>query len=134
MKVSKDAQQLARKLHHACITEDGSLDEAMVRKCAKFLIEKKPRNYLQALTHFRKLIAIEVKNRHAIIESAIELSSEETGQLLKSLEDRYGKVTHETHVNPELIGGVKVRIGSDVWDASVKGRLDQISRKLAGRF
>jgi len=39
-------------------------------------------------------------------------------------------VAVEFHVNPALIGGVRVRIGSDVWDGSVSGRLRELSAAL----
>jgi F-type H+-transporting ATPase subunit delta len=48
------------------------------------------------------------------------------------LKARYGDdVTSEFKVVPELLGGMRVRVGSDIWDGSVKTRLDQLSQAFS---
>jgi F-type H+-transporting ATPase subunit delta len=46
---------------------------------------------------------------------------------LASLTGKYGEgLTSEFKVNPDLIGGVRVHVGSDVYDGSVRGRLARL--------
>ena len=52
-------------------------------------------------------------------------------QLVALLSTRYRKkINPSVDVDPELIGGVKVQVGDKVWDASVRGRLQQMAVTL----
>lgn len=65
----------------------------------------------------------------AQVSSAYPLTDEQLGEIVATLESRFGrKVQAQVTVEPELIGGVSIRIGDEVMDASVRGKL----AKLAG--
>jgi|SRR5690606_36233090 len=65
----------------------------------------------------------------AQVASAYPLANEQLGEIVATLESRFGrKVQATVTVEPELIGGVSIRIGDEVMDASVRGKL----AKLAG--
>lgn len=67
----------------------------------------------------------------ASVDSAFPLSDQQVASLVANLERHTGrKVQATVVVAPELIGGVKVRIGDDVWDASVRGQLDHMATAL----
>ena len=67
----------------------------------------------------------------ASVESAFPLTDEQLSLLLKRLEKHTGhKVKANVHVAPALIGGVKVQIGDEVWDASVRGQIDGMAGAL----
>jgi F-type H+-transporting ATPase subunit delta len=67
----------------------------------------------------------------ASVESAFPLTDEQLRVLLQRLEKRTGhKVKASVQVAPELIGGVKVQIGDEVWDASVRGQIDGMAGAL----
>ena len=69
----------------------------------------------------------------AIVESATSLSIEQTTRLTAALTKIYGRpVSVHVLVQPELHGGIKVRVGDEVIDGSVAGRLDELRRRLAG--
>jgi len=94
-------------------------------------MEKKPRHYIDLLENYKRLIRLEVEKRHARIESATELSSDTNTRITKNLQKKYGKdVTTEFVVNPELLGGMRIRVGSDVWDGSVRNRLERLQQQL----
>jgi F-type H+-transporting ATPase subunit delta len=66
------------------------------------------------------------------VESAERLSDDIKDGVLKDLKARYGDdVTSEFKVVPDLLGGMRVRVGSDIWDGSVKTRLDQLSQAFS---
>ena len=68
----------------------------------------------------------------ATIESAYPLEQTQLGALVTKLEKRTGrKIQPSVSVVPALIGGVKIQIGDDVWDASVRGQLDGMASALA---
>ncbi len=89
------------------------------------MIEKKPRNYIAVLDALQA--PAPPRNREAdapLIESATELTPEAARQIVESLKRKYGAdLTTEFVVNPELLGGMRIRVGSDVWDSSVRNRL-----------
>lgn len=131
MKISKDALRHARALFRTCI-KDGRLDIARVKEIVKRVGEEKPRGYLKILTAFQRLIRLEVEKRHAVIESAVELSPEVKNDVLTHLKSRYGDdVTSDFKIVPGLLGGMRVRVGSDIWDGSVKARLDRLSQAFS---
>ncbi len=131
MKGSKDALRHARALFQTCV-KDGKLDHDRVKSIVKRVGEEKPRGYLAILTAFQRLIRLELEKRHAVIESAVELTQDLKDDVLKNLKARYSDdVTSEFKVVPDLLGGMRVRVGSDIWDGSVKARLDRLSQAIA---
>lgn len=130
MKISKDSRRLSRNLVRASFV-DGALDRAKINALVQSIIEKKPRNYIQLLENYQRLLRLEVEKRRATIESASELDPEVGRQIVAGLERKYGPgLTTEFVVNPALLGGVRVRVGSDVWDSSVRNRLERLQQKL----
>jgi F-type H+-transporting ATPase subunit delta len=68
----------------------------------------------------------------ATIESAYPLEQTQLGALVAKLEKRTGrKIQPSVAVVPTLIGGVKIQIGDDVWDGSVRGELERMASVLA---
>jgi len=67
----------------------------------------------------------------ASVESAFPLNDEQLKILMQRLEQRTNhKVKANVRIAPELIGGVKVQIGDEVWDASVRGQIDGMAGAL----
>ena len=74
---------------------------------------------------------LEIDKRRARVESASELSPEASRQLLDNLKRKYGQdLIAEFTVKPELLGGMRIRVGSDVWDATVRNRLERLQQQL----
>ena len=50
---------------------------------------------------------------------------------MANLKKKYGKeVATEFLVNPQLLGGMRIRVGSDVWDGTVRNRLERLQQEL----
>src|ERR1041385_1030592 len=112
MKLSKEARRLSRDLFRASFS-DNRLDEGKVRIISQKIADSKPRHYLDILKDYQRLIRLEVEKRHALVESAADLDESTRGQLESSLRAKYGSdLTTEFKVAPELIGGLRVKIGS----------------------
>jgi F-type H+-transporting ATPase subunit delta len=131
MKLNKESRKLSRQLFRDSFT-DGALDGAKVRKVTDLITQAKPRQYIGVLKEFARLIRLETAKRHAIIESAADLEAAEKSAITRTIHAKYGAdVTTEYKTNPALIGGLRIQVGSDVVDASVRSRLDRLANDLA---
>lgn len=80
---------------------------------------------------FEQLKAAEESTVEANIESAFEMDAAQLNELVASLEARFKrKVAARVTQNADLIGGVKITIGDDVIDASVRGKLGALATSL----
>lgn len=123
MKVSKQARVEARRLFRECVV-NGKLDEARVREVVRLVAEQKPRGYLGILTQFEKLVKLEETRRTAIIESATALSPDYQSKVQADLAKVYGDgLIFNFKQNAALLGGLRIKVGGDVYDGSVEGRL-----------
>jgi F-type H+-transporting ATPase subunit delta len=130
MKINKETRRFSKELLRASFT-DGQLDSGRISSLLKSLIEKKPRHYIQVLEAYQRLLRLEVEKRTATIETATELSADAGQQIVDNLKRRYGNdLTARFAVNPELLGGMRIRVGSDVWDSSVRNRLQRLQQQL----
>jgi F-type H+-transporting ATPase subunit delta len=130
MKISKEIRRQARELLRASFT-DGQLDRGKIESLIQSLVEKKPRRYLAVLENYKRLLRLEIEKRHARIESATELSPEISSEIISKLQRKYGQdLTTEFLVKPELLGGLRIHIGSDVWDGTVHNRLQRLEQNL----
>jgi F-type H+-transporting ATPase subunit delta len=130
MKVNKEIRQHSRELLRASFT-DGQLDRGRIASLVQSWIAKKPRNYIKVLENYKRLLRLELEKRQARIESASELSPKSSSEIVANLKQKYGKeLTAEFVVNEDLIGGMRIRVGSDVWDGSVRERLQRLQQQL----
>jgi len=80
---------------------------------------------------FARLVAEAEGIVHAQLTTAVELSDDEAGKLLQQIEQASGRKVEATRtVDPDLIGGIVLQVGSHRLDASVRGRLDRLRRQL----
>jgi F-type H+-transporting ATPase subunit delta len=130
MKINKEIRQISRQTLRASFT-DGQLDRGKIASLIQSLIAKKPRRYIDILQNYKRLLRLEIEKRHAAIESASELSPQTLSKILAKLKKKYGDdLTADFVVDPTLLGGMRVRVGSDVWDGSVRNRLQRLQQQL----
>jgi F-type H+-transporting ATPase subunit delta len=130
MKINKEIRRLSREMLRASFT-DGQLDPGRIASLVDSLMERKPRHYIEILKNYRRLLRLELEKRRARIETASELDSTTSSELLTNLKRKYGSdLTTEFVVNPDLLGGMRIRVGSDVWDGTVRNRLERLQQEL----
>jgi F-type H+-transporting ATPase subunit delta len=101
-----------------------ALDENRARQAVAGVIQKRPRGYIAILSHFERLIRLEVARRTAIIESATALAPQAQVEIQNDLARQYGAgLAFQFTQNPALIGGLRIQVGGDVYNGSVQGRL-----------
>lgn len=128
MKITKEAQAQARRLMRLCIGPDGLLQEDTVRHVAATIEKEKPRNYLGILSALTELVRLEVARHTATITSALPLTDAEKQAIEAKLNARTPGLRYIWQVEPELIGGLTIKVGDDVTDASIRSRIDRLSR------
>jgi len=132
MQIPKEARRKARELFDATLDHSGRPDAAKTLALTDLLVKAAPRHTLQILKEFTRLIRLEMAKHHATIESAVALDDVSYRAIVHTLQQRDGgEITFETKVDTALIGGARIRLGSEVWDASVRSRLQNLSQSLA---
>lgn len=130
MKISKQARRDAKQLFRSCQL-NGVLDEARVRQVLQQVVARKPRGYVSILSHFHRLVKLEIARRTAKVEGAVPLTPALQQSVQVNLTRLYGAgLTVAFAQNPALIGGLRVQVGSDVYDGSVQARLAALGEKF----
>jgi F-type H+-transporting ATPase subunit delta len=130
MKINKEIRRLSREMLRASFT-DRQLDPGRITSLVDSLIARKPRNSVEILQNYRRLLRLELEKRRARVETASEVNPETSSKLIANLKQKYGNdLTTEFAVNPQLLGGMRIRVGSDVWDGTVHNRLERLQQQL----
>lgn len=130
MTKSKRIKRAARSLFRLCVT-NGGVDEDRARRIAHRLAASERRTALPLLSDFVRLVRLERSRRSALVESAAPLPDAIQDRVRLDLARLYGAgVSARFEANPALIGGMRVMVGSDVYDGSVRARLAALERRL----
>lgn len=130
MKISREARKQAKAMFLASL-KAGKPDALLVRNAAKKLLDARPRGYLAVLKEYHRRIRLELSKRHAVIESATELDALTRYHIEHDLKAKHGTdTTFEYRINPALIAGFRARVGNDLLDGTVRGRLDRLASEL----
>ena len=96
------------------------------------IVAARPDRAVPEIARQFRVLANEVAgSSDAVIQSAFPIGQAELSELIATLEKRFGrKLEAKVQVTPELIGGVRVAVGDEVLDTSVKARLEQMKSAL----
>jgi F-type H+-transporting ATPase subunit delta len=108
--------------------------DELLRNFLLLLADKGRSGQLEEIAReFDRLVAEHEGVISAELTTAVELSDDDEQRLLKQIEQASGRKVEATrNVDPELIGGIVLQVGSHRLDASVRGRLERLRRSLAG--
>jgi F-type H+-transporting ATPase subunit delta len=109
--------------------------DELVRNFVRLVTEKgRPGELVEMNAELEGLVARE-QNRLAVdLTTAYELSDDEARSIVDKIERASGRTVEATRsVDPGLIGGIVLRVGSFLADGSVRGRLDRLRQELATR-
>lgn len=131
MKAKRHTRREARQLFRLCM-ENGRLNAARVRAVTRRIIERKYRGYVELLWQLHRFVKLECDQHTAEITSASPLQKDLRDRITNQLERLYGSGLESRFVQmPELIGGVRVVVGNDVYDDSVRYRLAELQRSFS---
>ncbi len=139
----KDSADLRRLLTSPAFTaEDKSTGLNAVAKKAKFnavtikflgllAANRRSSDLMSAIVAFERLSAAQRGVVSAEVVSAVPLSAAQSKGVAQALRTALGKEPEiSTHVDPSILGGLKVRVGSRLFDASLKSKLDSLKFAL----
>jgi ATP synthase F1 delta subunit len=127
MKIPKQAQRQANSLFNAC-SVNGVPDFQKALQAIDLLLEKRPRGWRQIVEHLKKRIRLEADKRAVLVQSAAPLDEAQQAEITRSIRERNPDRPLEFNfaVVPELLGGLRVQIGWQVLDASIRSRLESL--------
>ena len=130
MKSRKKIRREARQLLRLCRT-NGSLDENRVRRVVEGILESHRRGHLALANQFEREVRLDQMKHTADVKSATPLSPELEANVRNNLVHTYGPAIETTFTqDPELIGGMRIRVGDDVYDGSIKARLAALAQRF----
>jgi len=130
MKATKQARRQATQLFRVCVVS-GLLDENRARQVLQQIIAAKPRGYLGTLSYFQRLVKLDLARHTAKVESALALPPDLRASVQAGLARVHGPGLSTSFAEDSaLIGGMRIRVGSDVYDGSVQGRLAALKQSF----
>ncbi len=127
---NRRARREARRLYRACMV-DGLVDEGRARRVVDAVARSRRRGSLAILSQFLRLVRLDRARHSAVVESAVPLTLDLRASVESRIASVYGPgVSTSFADNPELIGGMRVKVGSDVYDGSVRTALLTLEERL----
>ena len=130
MKTTRRARRAARRLIRLCLVH-ARLDSGRVSDVARRLAASRRRGALAILAHFHRLVRLDRDRHTAVVESAWPLPNDVRRDVQAGLARKYGPgLDTKFEQDLDLIGGIRIRVGSDVYDGSVRARLVALEARL----
>jgi F-type H+-transporting ATPase subunit delta len=130
MKTRRRERQEAKELFRLCLV-NGLLDETRVRRVVQRLVADGHHDSPAILSHFARLVKLDLAGHTATIESATPLPADEKAAIEADLARRHGPGLVTAFADrPALIGGLRIQVGCDVYDGSVLARLATLQRSF----
>jgi F-type H+-transporting ATPase subunit delta len=110
----------------------GDADE-LVRNFVRLVAEKGRAGEIPEISAEFEALVARAQNRLAVeLTTAHELSDDEATSIVQAIEKASGRTVEATRtVDPGLIGGIVLQVGSHRADGSVRGRLERLRHELA---
>jgi len=130
MTTNRKTRIAARRLFRQCLAA-GVLDERRAHLAVQRIADDGRRGSLGILWEFLRLVRLDSARHTAVVETAVPLADELRDGVRARLTGVYGKGLKTSFaLNPALIGGMRVRVGSDVFDGSVRARLAALEARF----
>ena len=123
MKRIWQAKRDAKELFRLCFVS-GLLDEDRVRQVVERVSKSRNRNRLNVLAQLRRLVELDRARHTATVECATPLTPAMQASVQSEISHRYGPGLMSSFIDsPALMGGVRIKVGSDLYDGSLQARL-----------
>tara|TARA_A100001037_G_C15078799_1_gene603155 strand:+ start:624 stop:1019 length:396 start_codon:yes stop_codon:yes gene_type:complete len=130
MAADKQLRDLAKKLVDLSL-EDGEVSASRVGEVLQSLSANPPRNYKPLLRLYQRYIGREIASYTARIEHAGPISDSITGSIQAFLEKETGrKIQVQSRENPDLVAGLRVTLGDDIYEDSAAFRLKPLAESI----
>ncbi len=127
MAADKQTKLLAKQLFKLSVV-NGVVSPEQVAGVLGWIEKTSPRQPVALLKAYHHRIATELAKSRAEVEHAGPVSDATLKQIEAAMTKRYARpVTATAKANPKLLAGLRVRVGSDVYESSVAGQLAKLS-------
>ncbi|MBT2232867.1 F0F1 ATP synthase subunit delta [Nonomuraea sp. NEAU-A123] len=104
-----------------------------LRLITQLVVHPRGRSLEAGLEELGRLVAQQRQRLVATVRSAVELTEEQKRRITTWLRTSYGRDVHiNVEVDPRVLGGFSVRIGDEIIDTTIVGRIEEVRRRLAG--
>ncbi|MFG1702892.1 F0F1 ATP synthase subunit delta [Nonomuraea sp. M3C6] len=111
----------------------GKVAPTSLRLITQVAVHPRGRSLETGLEEFGQLVAQQRQRLVAVVRSAVELSEGQKQRLAAWLSASYGRDVHlNVEVDKRVLGGFSVRIGDEIIDTTIVGRIEEVRRRLAG--
>lgn len=131
MKFDKKSVRLVKKLLSLSKDDDGRVTESGVGQVIEALRRSRPRHHNRILKIYLKHIRREIAAQKAIVVAPAPLRPETLKRIETKFTSLHGRKIDAIFENDSsLIAGVCVRVGDDLYDASLAGRLKHFAKQV----
>ncbi|MCR4306095.1 MAG: F0F1 ATP synthase subunit delta [Candidatus Daviesbacteria bacterium] len=131
MKIKKQLQKTVNKLVDLSFKE-GRMLETEVTRSIKILKTLSKSEAIQALSEYLKSLKRKEREHTLYIEATIPLSTIQINKVKKIVEKEKKITKVLVNINPDILGGFKLRIGDEIWDESIQGKIQQVKEAIGG--
>ena len=126
----KQIKQQANQLFRFCLV-DGAVDDSRAHVAVNCILRDRRRGYRMLLKNFMRLLRLDCATHTADVESAVPLATDLRTEIEARIQHAYGRrVRVLFRQNAGLIGGMRMTIGSDVYDGSIQFRLAALEKSF----
>jgi F-type H+-transporting ATPase subunit delta len=130
MRADKKTKALAKQLFKLSVV-NGAVSPEQVAGVLGYVEKTAPRNSLGLLKLYRQTIVTELAKSRALVEHAGPISDGTLRLIEGAMTQKYKRqVTATAKPNARLLAGVRIRIGSDVYESTVAGQLATLSNTV----
>lgn len=112
--------------------KDGRMLEPQVIKSIKALKSLPRYEAIHALSEYLKGIRRKEREHTLYIETTVSLSPAQIKKAKKLAEKKTEITKVLMSINPEILGGFRLRIGDEIWDESILGKINQVKEVISG--
>lgn len=129
--IKKQLQKTVRKLVDLSF-KDARISEVSVTKSIKILKSLPSSEAIQALSEYLKALKRKEREHTMYVESVVPLSPTQVKKMRKIVEKKVRITKVLVNINPEILGGFKLKIGDEIWDESILGKIQQVKEVING--
>ena len=129
--IKKELQKTVRRLTNLSF-KDGKMVEMQVARSIKLLKSLPRSSAIQALSEYLKNLKRKEREHTMYIETVVPLSPAQVKRMKKIVEKKKKIAKVLVSINPEILGGFKLKIGDEIWDESISGKINQVKEVING--
>ena len=130
MRADKKTKALAKQLFKLSLV-NGAVSAEQVEGVLGYIEKNVPRGQLALLQLYQRAITTELAKSSAVVEHAGPVSDTTLQSIAAAMTRKYSRpVAATAKPNPKLLAGLRVRVGSDVYESTVAGQLAALSTSV----